>query len=119
VLKEASGPRILHLATHGSSSPISRWILKRRHRDPLATPTSKHPRARTHYYARGLAFAGANQLRSGKDDDGLLTAQEIVGLDLHGTEEGRSRALRDSQRAMLEDVGHPYRAHPTTGPPLW
>jgi CHAT domain-containing protein len=36
----------------------------------------------------GLAFAGANRRRSvrGDEDDGILTAEEIGGLNLQGTE---------------------------------
>ncbi len=34
----------------------------------------------------GLALAGANARKSGKDDDGIFTAAEVAQLDLRGTE---------------------------------
>ncbi len=34
----------------------------------------------------GVVLAGANQLSSGKDEDGLLTAAEVLWLDLQGCE---------------------------------
>lgn len=83
-LKRASSPRILHIATHG-------FFLKER------SASRNHPAPADEYNSdrwqalagnpllrSGLALAGANQGESG-DDDGLLTALEIAGLDLWGT----------------------------------
>lgn len=91
-LKQARSPRILHIATHGfflsdqepppaeargffdadslraSGLRFSKWAAK-----------VENPLLRS-----GLALAGANWGKSG-DDDGLLTALEVAGLDLWGT----------------------------------
>lgn len=65
-LKQVRRPYFLHLVTHG-------FFL------PDGEQKSENPLLRS-----GLAFAGANQRRSG-DDDGLLTAFEAAALDLWGT----------------------------------
>jgi CHAT domain-containing protein len=91
-LKRARAPRILHIATHGfflgdqeappaetrsffdgaplraSGLRFNKWAAK-----------VENPLLRS-----GLALAGANQGKGG-DDDGLLTALEVAGLDLWGT----------------------------------
>lgn len=65
-LKQVRRPYFLHLVTHGFFLPDREQKLE----NPLLRS--------------GLAFAGANQRRSG-DDDGLLTAFEAAALDLWGT----------------------------------
>jgi hypothetical protein len=93
---ECRSPRILHLATHG-------FFLPDQPRDPgqdrlglglepmgamgrLAGPLPENPMLRS-----GLALAGANTwLKAGKlpeeAQDGMLTAEDVSGLDLLATE---------------------------------
>ncbi len=72
-LKQISGPRLLHIATHGFFLP-----------DAKIEGKTPFPTSELAFTRSGLALAGANQLKSG-DDDGLLTAWEVAGLDLWGT----------------------------------
>lgn len=67
-LKRLSGPRILHIATHGFFLPAPA-------EDELENPLLRS----------GLILAGANRLESG-GEDGVLTALEASGLDLGGTQ---------------------------------
>ncbi len=71
-IKEARGPQILHIATHG-------FFL----RDlPLASrEATEHPLLRS-----GLVLSGFNTRLGGKGEDGALTALEASGLDLMGTQ---------------------------------
>jgi len=79
-VKQLAGPRILHIATHGffeadqtaegTESPL--W--------PGRVTIGENALLRS-----GLALAGANRLRSGAED-GILTALEVSGLDLWGTQ---------------------------------
>jgi len=74
-LKQLRAPRILHIATHG-------FFLQDQDLQGSSTtlPVRENPLLRS-----GLALAGANQRRSGKED-GILTALEAARLDLQGTE---------------------------------
>jgi CHAT domain-containing protein len=90
-LKNAAGPSILHVATHGffladekSDATDSVRGLKlvsdgdaRRGQQSFA---AENPLLRS-----GLALAGANGRRGGGGEDGILTALEAAGLDLWGT----------------------------------
>jgi CHAT domain-containing protein len=84
-LKPARGPRLLHIATHGFFLEDQPLDLESQAgqlpgQDRLQAPKGENPLLRS-----GLALAGANRLRSGRDD-GVLTALEVAGLDLAGTE---------------------------------
>ena len=78
-MKRISGPRVLHVATHGVFRPDA---------GPNANTRSSAAGGREDPMLRsGLLFAGANQARSGTAvEDGELTAYEAIGLNLQGTE---------------------------------
>ena len=88
-LKQVQGPRLLHLSTHG-------FFLADQPATPPATPplqvVSATPAAEgsgrpleNPLLRSGLALAEANAPQPGQED-GLLTALEVAGLDLWGTE---------------------------------
>ncbi|MGA1283353.1 MAG: CHAT domain-containing protein [Prochlorothrix sp.] len=75
-VKTLKSPEILHLATHGFFLPAEAG---NQGNNPNPEE-SENPLLRS-----GLVFAGVNQFVSG-EDDGVLTALEVTGLDLRGTE---------------------------------
>ncbi len=90
--KMASGRRVLHLATHGffldprcsgPSMPGQRGVGGLAGADLPETSSPDAP-----LRLAGLALAGANQRRwaGPKEEDGILTAEEIATLDLSGVE---------------------------------
>jgi CHAT domain-containing protein len=93
VKQNFGGRRIVHLATHGFflGADCSPGIAGTRSVGGLAKRTSA-ARGSTvmenPLLLSGLAFAGANRRGSfrGDQDDGILTAEEIGGLNLQGTE---------------------------------
>jgi CHAT domain-containing protein/Tfp pilus assembly protein PilF len=85
-LKQTKNPEFLHLATHGFFLPPQPEELNNNRNDTLSldsqTPvfsTAENPLLRS-----GLALAGFNQRDSG-EEDGVLTALEVTGLNLRGT----------------------------------
>ncbi|WP_437939281.1 CHAT domain-containing tetratricopeptide repeat protein [Sorangium sp. So ce341] len=89
-VKGLARPRLLHIATHGfflpaASAPAqapARHGLDAVARAAVAASVSEVDSA---LLRSGLAFAGAN-LRESGGDDGVLTAAEVSGLDLSGTQ---------------------------------
>jgi CHAT domain-containing protein len=87
-LKQIHAPGILHIATHGffletvvpiqSSAHVDRELV-------LAPQTEVDGLPDDPLLRSGLGLAGANARRSGKGEDGLLTAAEATGLNLWGT----------------------------------
>ena len=77
-LREARGPRLLHIGTHGYFEPTV-CMTNPTKAAKRQTPALSNPLLRS-----GIALAGANACASGRDE-GLLTAFEASGLDLYGT----------------------------------
>ena len=88
-LKQVSGPRILHVATHGFFLPdiLQADAETRGGRGLGIGESSETPRTHDEnpLLRSGLALAGVNQRQSGAGEDGVLTALEATGLDLWGT----------------------------------
>jgi len=92
-VKTARSPRILHLATHGFFLPDDESALDAvklgglPDRGITVVPRPASKRYENPLVRSGLAFAGANHATTITDgDDGILTALEITGMDLYGTE---------------------------------
>src|SRR5262249_12139573 len=91
-IKQARAPRVLHIATHGfflsNSEALPAEAPGSLIEDPRGMPDLRLSGWRAHIkdplLRSGLALAGAN-LRNSGNDDGLLTALEVAGLDLWGT----------------------------------
>lgn len=80
---QQKGPRILHIATHGFFQPDQPAPPPHPLADARASATllREDPLLRS-----GLVMAGANHPEADPSDDGYLTAAEVTGMDLQGTE---------------------------------
>jgi CHAT domain-containing protein len=83
-VKSVSRPRVLHVATHG-------FFLRNQEFAPRPLGTDRPSGREDPMLRAGLYFAGANRALTGGGatadlDDGVLTAFEATGLNLHGTE---------------------------------
>jgi CHAT domain-containing protein/tetratricopeptide (TPR) repeat protein len=87
LLQGSQGPRILHIASHGFFEPDQELPLE----DPLRAAVASNQlvqrfQGEDPLLRSGIVLAGANNPDLDPNDDGLLTAQEAVGLQLDGTE---------------------------------
>ena len=83
------GKRVLHVATHGFFLESSCKSAVQRRLDPSKRDESALPAtAENPLLLSGLAFAGANRRGSAKLDesDGILTSEEIAGINLEGVD---------------------------------
>jgi CHAT domain-containing protein len=80
VIKQLQAPSILHLATHGFFVPDQQ--------DNMETPNMKSLRLENPLLRSGLALAGINNRTKAlsNTNDGVLTALEVAGLNLRGTQ---------------------------------
>ena len=87
-VKAIRSPRVAHFATHGYFMPNE----DRTSRDTLSAasflpPTMQPSGTKSNPLLRsGIVLAGANQPDANPDDDGYLTALEVLQLDWEGTE---------------------------------
>jgi CHAT domain-containing protein/tetratricopeptide (TPR) repeat protein len=95
-MKSVKAPRILHIATHGffvDGGAAEEQLPPEVPSDAAASWHDRISQAENPLLRSGLALAGANTWLAGHEgllppeaEDGLLTAEDVTGLDLVGTE---------------------------------
>lgn len=88
-LKSVRGPRLLHIATHGFflvEQAEGEWSGRRPWSAVFGFGINTLTRMREPLLRSGLIMAGVRQRSSRADEDGVLTALEVAGLDLWGTQ---------------------------------
>jgi CHAT domain-containing protein/Tfp pilus assembly protein PilF len=104
-LKQVSGPSILHIATHGFFRPYESQTPSGVAAAEGGASYSTASRYDSPLLRSGLALAGANRLRGGGDEDGILTGLEASGLDLWGTKLVVLSACETGLGEVLEGEG--------------
>ncbi len=88
VVRAAAGRRVVHFATHGFflGSSCDPRPANTRGVGGLVAASTKRPSVENPLLLAGLAFAGANRETGARRTNGILTAEEVVGLNLQGAE---------------------------------
>jgi hypothetical protein len=73
-IKQVRGPSILHVATHGF------FVGDHRQESGVSLNETQPILSEDPVLRSGLILAGANQRRSGGDEDGILTASDVTAL---------------------------------------
>jgi CHAT domain-containing protein/tetratricopeptide (TPR) repeat protein len=90
-LKASHSPHVLHIATHGFFLENQKHDSDARTDEPSLSMQMLISNLENPLLRSGLALAGANTQFQGKSpppeaEDGLLTAEDVIGLDLSNTE---------------------------------
>jgi len=80
------GPRILHIATHGFFRPDQPSVSAQTPLESRSIAGGPGIPQEDPLLRSGLVLAGANHPDSNPNDDGYLTAAEMTGMDLNGTQ---------------------------------
>lgn len=112
-LLQLRGPAVLHLATHGYfvalDPELSAGTPMEHARSGGADPLAKLGKLANPLLRSGIALAGANRWLNGElapdADNGLLSAEELTGIDLFGTELVVLSACETGLGALHADEG--------------
>ncbi len=100
-----SRPRVLHLATHGifhQDMPVKLEGLRAEDRLALDAAYARHVRTLSR---SGIALAGINAGATVGETDGFLTAYDVIGMDLTGTDLVVLSACETGRGSLLAGEG--------------